>query len=486
MPLTPNSRTTSQISLTDTSFTEGLQSFITYRASGEKSFDGSRLSFYLADEAGKTEGVNIRRRHEIVARTMIPGIRIKGLMLYPSTVEELSSSVGKEFEEMSRDSMFEERGIDGRTKTGLITIYFNVMECYEGFIDPWGYAIIDNPTDPEVIANMTLVERNDDGEIMGVKEYLEKKEQKFIEDDDMVGLSSFQRKNPTSWRSCFASASFNLMFDRVKLQARLAELKYGKNNCIKGDFIEVDDFVRFVPKEDGPIIISKRLDPSQTNRRMFDPANSCYRPATGFDNVFVIAADPYKVSQTDSRRQSKGSMAVLYKHNPLVDDPDKDPREWSTKKFVCTMVDRPANLDLYCRKILLAARYFNAPVYPENNISVIQEYFERVGHQGYLLKDVDPKTGKLKINAGWTTGGNGRAKEELFSLVADYVDVFHRSIDHIEIIEELLSIPGPDKMKDFDLFVGLAGALRGERSSHIQRIRRFSQTKVDISGFYPK
>ena len=126
-------------------------------------------------------------------------------------------------------------------------------------------------------------------------------------------------------------------------------------------------------------------------------------------------------------------------------------------------------------------------MYPENDLPSIQEYFTRKGFAGYLLHDVDVKTGKMKESAGWTGAGRGGGdKEKLFNLAYDWSNFFADGCDHPEILQELLDIKSFDDMKNRDLFVSIAGCLRAEQSSHLDRIRRFNTTKVDISGFYKR
>jgi hypothetical protein len=481
-PITPNSKTGKQISLRDTTANNGLQSYVTYRASGEYAYDGSRINFYLGDEIGKTKNADIIKRHYVVARTLTPGIKIRGFMLYVSTAEEMDSDVGKNFEDLTMKSMFEDRGIDGRTQTGLVNVHFSIEESFEGFIDPWGFPIIDNPTDPDVIAHMSFVEKNENGEVMGVREYLKKKEQEFLDREDLVGLSSFQRKNPKSFRECFANISSNLMFNRAKLQTRLLKLKYEGNKCVRGDFVnDGNNIVRFAPNVNGRFNVSMQLSGDRANRMIFD--GHSYRPQ--FNDVFVASADAYRVSKTDSRRKSLGSGAVLYKHDPLIDNPNKPTIEWETKKFVCTYVYRPETLDEYCQDMLNMCVYYGSMMYPEQNLSFVQEYFQRKGFDSFLLRDVDHH-GRLRENSGWNTGGRGGAKDKLFNLGADWVNLHSDTCEHPEIIEEFLNIKDLEDMKNRDLFVSVCGALLAEQSTHVDRIRRANSVKVDISGFYPK
>lgn len=483
MPKTPNLNTTEQITLRGISMNDGLNSNLDFRASGETAYDGSRINRYSGDEIGKTKNADIIKRHSIVERTLTPGSEVLGTMVYTSTAEEMDSDVGKNFEDFTMKSMFENRGVNGRTSTGLINVYFSIEESFQGFLDPFGYPVIDNPTDQEVIDNLSFVEYNDKGEVMGVTEYLKATEKKLIDEEDMVGLSSHQRKNPKSFRECFSNAAHNLMFDRVKLQARVTQIKFNNNKCIKGNFIRNGNVVDFHPCEDGRFNVSMRLPAGRNSRMRFDGVT--YRPM--FDDVFIASADTYKVSVTDSRRKSLGSMAVLWKHDPDQDGPDKPTRDWVSQRFVCTYLYRPPTLNEYFNDVLNCCIYYNCLLYPEYNITNLADYFSNNGYGGYLMYDIDIKSGKPKQNPGFTLAGSrGNIKDTLFNLGADYVNLHAHKEEHAEVLEEFLFVKSLDDLKNRDLLASILGCLKGQQSLFVDRIRRFNTMKYDISGFYPK
>ena len=437
--------------------------------------------FTVVHNCGKTLEANTLKRHEIVIRTLTPGAKINGLMIYTSTAEEMDADAGKNFEEITLQSMFDKRGVDGRTKSGLINIYFSIEESFEGFIDPWGFPIIDNPTDPDVINSMAIIEKNDNGEVMGVREYLIRKEEEFVEQEDLVGLSSFQRKNPKSFRECFSNASHNLFFNRKILTTRLTQIKFN-NNIRVGNLINTgNDIVEFIDDPNGRFKFSMQLDGSKRN--LMINQGRLKRPR--YNDIFVASCDTYRVSQTDSRRKSLGSGAVRWKFDKNIDTPDKDISERETGKFVCTYLYRPDTLDEYCQDMLNMCIYWGALMYPENNIPVVQEYFVRNGYSGYLLHDVDSRNGKLKVNAGWTTGGKGGIKDELFNIGADWVNLYASECKHPEILQEFLQIRSLDNMKDRDLFVSVVGCLKAEQSLYVDYVRKSSTDRISLDGWYP-
>jgi hypothetical protein len=486
-PELPNFNFAKQMNFTSNKFKGGLGSKIVPATTADKSFfDGAKLTMYIGEEVAKVVNtIDIKERHNVVIKCMSPGIHINGLMLYASTVENMSGS-GKQFERFSMQSMFEERGADGRTKTGMINSFFPYQYSMEGFIDKWGDPIIGIPREDQV-EFLGFKQYDDDGNLMGADAYIKFREQQYIDDDDFEGLASYQRKHPSSFRKCFALASMNRIFNSKKLQDRLVELKFNREKkVIRGDFHWTDGFhspVKFVEDEDnGRFLVSEQPELGKISQ----VANNYGSRMPAFKDVYIACADPFKVDKTDSWRVSDGGGAVLKKYNPLVDGNDKSVRDWSTKKFVCTYKFRPDTKDEYAEDMLKMCIYYGALMYPENNIDLISESFIRWGYKGYLLYDVDTsKTPhKMKQNAGFTTAGTGGVKIKLFNLVRDYVNVHVERCDHPEIIQEILEIPGPDQMKDFDLFVCIAGCLAAEESTYVQYVYDINKDKVDVSGFW--
>lgn len=485
VPEVPSFQHSKELNFRSRKKAKGLYSKIDHATKADKSFyDSERLDYYHGDEIGKVVGgIDVSDRHDVVKRCMQPGIYINGFMVYTSTAENMDSDSGKKFEEMSMDSMFEQRGPDGRTKSGLINVYFDISESYEGFIDRYGFPIIDTPVVGYQAEDVGTIQHNDKGEIIGCRDYLESIKQRYIKDEDYKKLAGFKRKNPSSFKECFALAAMNQLFNSKKIQDRYEEIQFS-NTVQVGDLVWVNGIgskVEFRNTPNGRFKISSEVPEDKRSRWIQE--GEYRRPLYG--SVYIASTDAYRYELTDSWRQSDGAGAVLYKYDPDQDE-GKPTIEWTSKKFVCTYCNRPPTKEEYCDDMLRMCVYYGAMLYPEMNVPDVVDYFRQKKYDGYLLYDVDRSTGKKKVNPGFTISGKaGNMKINMFNDVDNFVETHIDRCDHPEILQELLMIPGPEYMKDYDIFTVVAGCLKGERSVMIDAVNRFNLSKLSLDGWFP-
>lgn len=465
----------------------GLNSKIVYATTAKKEFfDQKRLDFIHMDEIGKTRLENIVDRHNVVKLCCSAGDVIKGFMICTSTAEDMEAEAGILFEKLTMDSMFESRLTNGQTKSGLVNVYFPMYEAYEGFIDPYGFGIIDNPT-PEQIKFMSRVEKNEKGEVMGAKEYLRSVEKDLSDSGDLNALASFQRKHPSSFRECFALASRGNNFNTKILQERIMHLKFTKNNKIRVGRFEwtgekFNSKVAWVDDPEGPFQISMQLPKGRESRTIFDGTSKM----PGFDDGIVISADPYRFSKTDHDRKSDGAIAAFRMYDDIVDGNKETVQEWDTENFVCDYLYREVDIDAFSDQVLKCAIYYNALVYPEANVGSVQEYFIKNGYYGYLMFDVNRETNQKKNNAGFNSSGSS-IKPKLFTYADTWINFHASKCDHIRILEDYMNIKDFDDMKNKDMFVAASGCLLAKNSRYTEDFKAFSdQSKngVELDGWF--
>jgi hypothetical protein len=483
-PMMSNFNIATELNFSSPDFFGGLNSKLDFATTAKRHFyDSKKLNIIHIDEPGKTEGESVDRRNEVLKRCIAPGATIKGLMINTSTVDDMEMNSAKEFFKLTKASHFHDRGPAGQTKSGLLIIYFDVTESYEGFIDQYGMPIIYTPKTYQ-IPYMKRIVRNDKGEIMGCREYLDSVEEDIRQSGDIMRLMEFKRMTPRSFRDCFANAGRNQFFNTEILKSRLSYLHFTIEDKIRvGDLVWTAGFGSKVEFIDNPKTGRFRVSmlPAKEHRSLIVSDGAVKRPL--YHEVFVCSGDAFRVEKTEGYRMSLGSGAVLYMHDPTIDGEDRPIREWSTNKFVCTYVYRPPTREEYAEDMLKMAILWGALMYPENNIDVIGDYFIRKGFGGYLAYSVDPVTGKRKQNAGWTTAGP-TIKTKMFSVSSDWINLHGMRCDHPEILEEFLEIDGPDSMKDHDLFVSLAGCLLAQESKYVDYVHTMNNTSVDVSGWW--
>ena len=109
----------------------------------------------------------------------------------------------------------------------------------------------------------------------------------------------------------------------------------------------------------------------------------------------------------------------------------------------------------------MAAVYLGGWVYPERNITNTMEYFIRNGYGGYLKYDIDINTGKPVDKPGYWMGA--AQKQEMFQLVASYLDRNVHRERHVSFLQECKKINGPEQLLNHDRLAAHGAALWGAR-----------------------
>jgi len=114
-------------------------------------------------------------------------------------------------------------------------------------------------------------------------------------------------------------------------------------------------------------------------------------------------------------------------------------------------------------------------VYPERNVPIVIEKFREWGYEGYLLNDLDAN-GKLAQAPGrYTTEAD---KEQIFTEYMNYIRLFGKNDNHIELLEECLEINDPSEMTNYDLFAAGGMALLGSKSAFPKYLQEANSTRV--------
>jgi len=483
-PQMANFNVASELNFTSPDFIGGLSSKIDYATTAKRHFyDSKKLSIVHIDEAGKTVGESVDRRHEVIKKCIAPGATIDGLIIITSTVDDMEMVAAKEFQKLTKASHFDQRGASGQTKSGILNVYFPIFESYEGFIDGHGFPIIESPKLYQV-PFMGRIVRSKTGRILGCREYLDQMEEEYRDSGDVMRLTEFQRQTPRKFRDCFANAARNVFFNIEILKARLSYLHFSTEDIIRvGDIAWTAGFGSKVEFVDNPKSGRFKISmlPEKGHRSLTVTDGAIHRPL--YKDVFIASGDTFKVEKTEGYRMSLGSGAILYKHDPNIDTQDIPIRDYQTNRFVCTYVFRPPTREEYAEDMLKMCILYGALMYPENNIDVISDYFIRKGYRGYLMYAVDPVSGKMKNNPGWATVGP-TIKQKLFSVASDFINLHGMRCDHPEILEEFLEIESPETMKDHDLFVALAGCLLAQESTYVDYVHSLSNQSVDVTAWY--
>ena len=449
----------------------GLESMIDYRASGEKMYDGDKLHFFHGDEEGKDIDTDVIKRNATIRECLSQGPKIHGFSIATSTVGEMEKGGGKKFEEKCKLSNYHIRGKNGKTITGLYTLFIPAYEM-EGFIDQYGNSIIDDP------AKWQEYEEKKRG--IGAKEYLENERQSYIDAGDHEGLSEQIREFPIRYRECFRTGAKQSGFNIQKLELRQDELRFDTSLTRRGNFAWIngrDSQVEWIDNEEGKFYRSFFGDMNY-NARYYDSEIMGHCP---LNTTKVIAGgDPFNFNKTIDSRKSKGGGAVFLKYDPIIDHQKIDINDWKTHRFICTYANRTYDKNEYGEDMLMMCVFFSCQMNPEIDVPFLWDYFTDRGYAGYLLYQYDMKTKNFKDRPGM------RARESVQQIFTEYMTYIEKHIHreaHGDLIEELIEIGGPHEMTHYDLFAAGGYALLGANSIY-NEIEEIKTEQASIDDYF--
>ena len=346
---------------------EALNTVINWKNTTNNAYDGEKLHILYLDEAGKWERpTDIRDAWRIQRTCLIVGRKIVGKALVGSTVNPMDKG-GNEYKDLWRDSDPNERNANGRTRTGLYRLFIPAYESLEGFFDPYGNPVVQDPATP--VAGL-------DGEpiVQGAKTYLKNERQALIEDASELNevIRQFPFTTDEAFRDSVESTLFNI--SKIYEQIQYNDDLY-PNPVVVGNFVwkdgEQDSEVIFKPDPNGRFHIAWMPPPEFRNKKKFDrskrvPPNS---------HIGVGGVDSYDLDATVDGRGSKGALHLYNRFN--MNHP--------SNMFVLEYASRPPLAKIFYEDCLMAAVFYGYPLLIENNKYGIARYFESRGYDGYLL-----------------------------------------------------------------------------------------------------
>lgn len=463
---------------------EGLGSIVDYTDSSSVSKnDGDTLHYALCDEEGKTKGASVSERWSVnkMAMTRGGGLQIIGYSLHPSTVEEMDEG-GLEYYKLAQLSCFYERVPGtGQTYSGLARIFIPAYKKLDGFIDRWGHSVVGTPTDRQIKfsprAKWAITHK-------GAKETLQEQLDALLAKGTPEALEAYRsrrRKFPMKWADCWLGSSGNVGFNLEIIDRRIEELNrlksFGKMNYKTGYFYRENNDpksnVLWRTDPDMPKFrMSMDLPPNMTNRRrvvdFYDGLRQEWRqswtPIDGYK--FTCGVDmfrnltPIQSKQASklggiatNSRQSSGGIAILW---------EADPQYPESGRCILSYNYRPSTQQEFMDDVLMAAQYFGAMIYPEQNVERFIEYMFDNSFGGFGLYDTDLATGRMKPLPGRYT--TNETLQEIFREYKDYIERKGATEEHDDLLLQMKNIRGVEDATRNDLFVAFGMALLGSKS----------------------
>jgi len=497
--------------------TRGLKSAIAYSDSGGLfANDGDRLNGVLNDEQGKrlNATADIFERWHINKFTMSTGMGINILrgayVKNPSTVEDLESGSVPYYKLCTLSDFYRRTPIKGQTVEGFARIFLPAYLRLEGYIDRFGKSVIDKPTERQMRLSPHAIFAVSG---KGAKDTMQAERDALLATNTPESLElyrSIRRKSPFTWAECWLGTSGNVGFNLEIVDKRLAELNkmksFGKVPYKIGYFYREHgnpsdkvlwqndiDIPKFKMSMDLPLELTNQREAIEVWDGLSMKVVPSWRPING--QRFTCGVDPFRSLKSNeakmaskqgfslsNSRQSDGGIAILWEHDPEKDT-GIDRKQWSSFRCVLSYSYRPATQEEYFNDVFMAAQYFGAMIYPENNVeSFISDMF-KMGYGGYALYDIDILTGKQKPLPGRWTGAE--TLQEMVREIKDYIANRGHVECHDDLLTEIKNFRGVEDFTHKDLLTAFAYALLGSKSRYREFLSERNNETIDLSSIFP-
>jgi hypothetical protein len=466
--------------------------------SSNRANDGRKLVYLVADEEGKgaVRG-EVKSRWAINKETLAQNLIINGYSNHPSTVEEMLDG-GIEFKSMFEMSSPYQRKPSGQTISGLFSIFSPSYDGMDGFIDAWGYSVIETPTTDQIKyapkGNTYAVENK------GAKQSLSEELAIYLNDGSDEKLREYRellRKKPMDSTDCWKGSTGDMGLNYTIIDKAIVDSKYAKvyqgnfdweGGVVDGRVVWLDD------QNNGRFFVSDFLIGRNNAKKMgrsyhFDETTREYVQAwMPFNpNLTTSGVDPYdfRSSSVMKKREygaksnlSDGGACVGLNPDPNINK-DTPERDCTTPSVICTYRARPG-IEVFKEDMIKMHVYFGCMMNCERNkVSVIEHFIKR-GYAGYLLY-MTTADGKIET-APCTWSGEG-TKNEMLNFVKWYVDIHGHKIEHVNLLTELKNISGPDKLTHYDLLAAFGWMLYGMYKGYQKVYQRLTEEEyIELDG----
>jgi hypothetical protein len=478
-----------------------MECFITPGASTEKAFDGeAEIAFVYRDEPAKKTDEKAADQNipKWWNNTMKPAIErgdnIRGFCIMPSTVGDMDTGGGSQFLEVVNGSHFTNRNDNGRTDTGLLNFFMPGWYAAEGYIDKYGYSIVEDPEEPVLTNEGIYVE-------IGAKTWVKNTADNLERKGNWEDLIKHQQNFPGSWRDAFAIIPKSMGLPITEMREALKDLKFKRApTTLKGNFKwignelggdvywENDSNGKWVMAYLPPVQFRNKKTVVTPDEGYIPPAGNgtIYAPEATVANKFFFCGDPVKFNKrnTSGGKKSAAAGAMFYKQDSSVDmiDGKWKPREqWVSNDWTMFYKEKTENKDEYHEEWLKACIFHGAYMYPEfPDGEDITEYFRKHGFDGYLLKDMGTD-GKVESRPGvWATPAT------INEMVGDVMTYFKNNVKYCkiwEIIEEWTQMRGVDDLTNHDLCAASGWCMRAIKSRLPEIYKEFRET-IEVKGTF--
>ena len=361
---------------------EGLDTTIDWKNTGDNSYDGEKLKLLVHDESGKWEKPdNILNNWRVTKTCLRLGAKIVGKCMMGSTSNALDKG-GENFKKLYYDSKVENRNRNGQTASGLYSLFIPMEWNYEGFIDKYGFPVFDNPEEPV---------EGIDGELIrnGVIDHWENEADGLKGNND--ALNEFYRQFPRSEKHAFRDeierSLFNLnkIYEQIDFNEEMTMKGYVTRGSFQWKNGVKDSAVEFYPNKSGRFKLSW-IPPVEMQNNIIVKNGIKY---PGNKDLGAFGCDSYDISGTTDGSGSNGALHGLTTFSMLSEVP--------SSQFFLEYVARPQTAEIFFEDVLMAMIFYGMPILAENNKPRLLYHIKRRGYRGFSMNRPDKAFRKLSV-----------------------------------------------------------------------------------------
>ena len=364
----------------DELLSQGLDTTIDWKNTGDNSYDGEKLILLVHDESGKWERPdNILNNWRVTKTCLRLGARVVGKCMMGSTSNSLDKG-GDNFKKLYYDSDVRERNKNGQTASGLYALFIPMEWGYEGFIDMYGYPVFNTPSKPIKGIEGSLIRT-------GVIEHWENEVEGLKNDAD--ALNEYYRQFPRSEKHAFRDETLNSLFNLTKIYE---QIDYNEEMAMKGYVTKgsfswkngiKDTEVIWTPNRNGRFLLSW-IPKKHLQNNIIEKNGIKYPGNEGFG---YFGCDSYDISGTVGGRGSNGALHGLttFSMNP----------DFPSSKFFLEYIARPQTAEIFFEDVLMAMVFYGMAILAENNKPRLLYHLKRRGYRGYSMNRPDKLRGAL-------------------------------------------------------------------------------------------
>jgi hypothetical protein len=434
-----------------------LNSKIDYAPATDTAYDGDKLKYYYDDEFGKTVEENVYERWLIVKECLVQGSTVIGKSIHTTTAEEMEEKGGENAKKLWDESNLPSALAKGRTMTptGLLRWFKSATLGLEGFVDEYGYSVVEDPEKPVMGIHGKLIEE-------GSKSYIAKRRLGLRGS----ALAGEKRKYPLNIDEAFIEEGKLSPFDVIKLNEQISHNAETNGRVVRGNFVWVNEDkteAAWQPTESGRWKQCWLPHPQNRNTKILSGRHK--KP--GNYTQIVSGCDPFDHKITTDGKKSNGASYVFRKLDPMDSD--------RSNIFVCEYVNRPATPEMFYDDLAKQSVFYGCELLCENNKIGLIRWFENNGFGAYLMeRPTETHTEyskKRQVEKGIPMSGEA-VREAAVSVTESYIYEntgrdYDTNIMGRVYFQDLLKCWlkfNPQKWTDYDEFVGAALCLFAARS----------------------